>query len=422
MRWPWQRRTPAPPPVPQMTPEAAQRWMLPRTLIVLLSIIAVIAVLILLSQVSTFVAPVFLGFNLVIAVMPLQQWLLRIGTPKVLAALASLLTIYAFLIALLWSIYWSVQSLVVELPGYSAEFNRMYRDTLVWLESLGISQDEALEQLQNAFSPSAIASAIGMVASDAGVALAFLATLFVVIFFLCWDSMGLPERMKRIAASNPAIVRGIDHFAAGVQRYWVVATIFGLIVSVLDFVALTALGVPLALVWAVFAFVTNYIPNVGFVLGVIPPTLMALLANGPLNALLTAILFSVINFVMQSLIQPKVAGDAVGVTPATSFLSLLVWAFALGPVGALLALPATLAVKTLLIDPDPKLHWVSRFISNKLEPARDGRIGRAIGPGVQVGEREVPPKPQTRRSAKRGRGVRGSGAGRRRGERGAPQQ
>ena len=383
MRWPWQRRERELPAVPHVPEAAQQRWMLPRTLIVLLSIIAAIAVLILLSQVATFVAPVFLGINLVIAVMPLQQWLLRIGMPRAVAAVAALLTVYAFLTALFWSIYWSGQSLVAELPGYSSEFNTLYRELLDWLASLGISQDEAFAQLQSAFSPGAIATGLTSILSNAGSVLAFLATLFVVIFFFAWDSMGLPERIKRIAVTNPGIVRGIDRFAAGVQRYWVVATVFGLIVSALDLVALTALGVPLALVWAVFAFVTNYIPNVGFVLGAVPPTLMALLANGPLNALLTAILFSVINFVMQSLIQPKVAGDAVGVTPATSFLSLLVWAYALGPVGALLALPATLAVKTLLIDPDPKLAWVSELIASKTESPEQGRIGKAIGPGVQ---------------------------------------
>ncbi|MGM1029704.1 MAG: AI-2E family transporter [Actinomycetota bacterium] len=383
MRWPWRRRElPPVPPVPEVV---ERRWMLPRTLIILLSIIATIAALILLSQVATFVAPVFLGINLAIAVMPLQQWLLRIGAPKVVAALASLLTVYVFLAALFWSIYWSVQSLVQELPGYGPEFNALYRNVMAWLEGFGISQDEALHQLQSAFSPSAIASGLTSVLSNAGTVLAFLATLTVVLFFLAWDSMHLPERIDRIALTHPGIVRGVDRFAAGVQRYWVVTTLFGLIVSALDLVALTALGVPLALVWAVFAFVTNYIPNVGFVVGVIPPTLMALLANGPINALLTAILFSVINFVMQSLVQPKVAGDAVGVTPATSFLSLLVWAFALGPVGALLALPATLAVKTLIVDPDPRLAWVSALMSNKLSPRSDGRLGRAVSPGVPGG-------------------------------------
>ncbi|MCR8671774.1 AI-2E family transporter [Agrococcus sp. HG114] len=381
MRWPWQRRKPEPAPVPIEPPR--ERWGLPRTLIVLLSVVTVIAVLILLNQVASFVTPVFLGVNLVIAVMPLQQWLLRIGAPRIVAALASLLTVYAFLVALFWSIYWSVQSLVTELPGYSNEFNALYRDTLTWLESLGVSEDEALDQLRNAFSPGAIAGAVGSLASDAGVVLGFLATLFVVIFFIAWDSMQLPERVQRIAVTNPDLVRGLDRFAAGVQRYWVVTTLFGLIVSALDLVALTALGVPLALVWAVFAFVTNYIPNIGFVIGVIPPTLMALLANGPINALLTAILFSVINFVMQSLVQPKIAGDAVGVTPATSFLSLLVWAFALGPVGALLALPATLAVKTLLVDTDPRLGWLSKLVSNKVDAAPPGRLGRAVAPGFQ---------------------------------------
>lgn len=381
MRWPWRRREL--PPVPQVTEVVERRWMLPRTLIILLSIIGTIGALILLNQVAGFVAPIFLGVNLVIAVMPLQQWLLRVGAPKLVAALASLLTVYVFLAALFWAIYWSVQSLVQELPDYGPEFNALYRNVMAWLEGFGISQDEALHQLQSAFSPSAIASALTSVLSNAGTVLAFLATLTVVVFFLAWDSMHLPERVERIALTHPGLVRGVDRFAAGVQRYWVVTTIFGLIVSALDLVALTALGVPLALVWAVFAFVTNYIPNVGFVVGVIPPTLMALLANGALNALLTAILFSVINFVMQSLVQPKVAGDAVGVTPATSFLSLLVWAFALGPVGALLALPATLAVKTLVVDPDPRLGWASALMSNKLGPPRQGRLGRAVSPGVQ---------------------------------------
>lgn len=181
MRWPWRRRRELPPAQPVAEP-VEHRWMLPRTLIVALSIIAAIGVLILLSQIATFVAPIFLGVNLVIAVMPLTQWLLRIGAPKIVAALASLLTVYVFLAALFWSIYWSVQSLVQELPGYGPEFNALYRDVLAWLEGFGISQDEALHQLQSAFSPSAIASGLTSVLSNAGSVLAFLATLTVVVF------------------------------------------------------------------------------------------------------------------------------------------------------------------------------------------------------------------------------------------------
>jgi predicted PurR-regulated permease PerM len=47
--------------------------------------------------------------------------------------------------------------------------------------------------------------------------------------------------------------------------------VFGLIVAVLDSVALALLGIPLAITWGLLAFITNYIPNVGFIIGVVPP-------------------------------------------------------------------------------------------------------------------------------------------------------
>ena len=122
------------------------------------------------------------------------------------------------------------------------------------------------------------------------------------------------------------------------RRYWIVTTVFGLIVALMDLGYLWALGIPLAGVWAVLAFVTNYIPNIGFVIGMIPPTMMGLLEGGWLDALAVILGFSVINLVMQSFIQPKFTGDAVGVTPMVSFVSVLLWSLVLGPLGALLAL------------------------------------------------------------------------------------
>ena len=61
------------------------------------------------------------------------------------------------------------------------------------------------------------------------------------------------------------------NFAVATRSYFVVATVFGLILAVLDVAALLIMGIPLALVWGVLSFITNYIPNVGFVLGLVPP-------------------------------------------------------------------------------------------------------------------------------------------------------
>ena len=77
------------------------------------------------------------------------------------------------------------------------------------------------------------------------------------------------------------------------------------------------------------------------------------------------VIYSVVNFVIQGILQPKFTGDAVGINATTAFLSLMFWAYVFGALGALLAIPFTLLVKTLLIDRDPKTRWLSPFISSR---------------------------------------------------------
>ena len=90
----------------------------------------------------------------------------------------------------------------------------------------------------------------------------------------------MPERLGVIHETRPHIADGLANFATRVRKYWIVTTVFGFIVAVLDVIALAIIGVPLFVTWGVLAFVTNYIPNIGFILGVIPPALIALLDGG----------------------------------------------------------------------------------------------------------------------------------------------
>jgi predicted PurR-regulated permease PerM len=279
--------------------------------------------------------------------------------------------VYGLLLAFVALLAWSIALLIQELPKYGGRFQDLYVTLLNWVESFGISQDQVMQQLQGVFSPSAIVSVLQGLASNVGGVLSLLATLAVIIFFLLFDAMSFERRVRTIRDVRPSLGVALDSFSQGVARYWIVTTVFGLIVAAFDVVALEMLGVPLALVWGVFSFLTNYIPNIGFVIGMVPPVLMALLANGWVNALIVLAVWSIINFVIQSLIQPKFAGEAVGVTPTVSFVSLLVWAFALGPVGALLALPATLLVKALLVDSDPHNRWINLLVDAR--PDLDAR-------------------------------------------------
>ncbi|HWM74029.1 MAG TPA: AI-2E family transporter, partial [Nocardioides sp.] len=152
-------------------------------------------------------------------------------------------------------------------------------------------------------------------------------------------------------------------FARGTRSYLAVTTVFGLIVAVVDTGLLWALGIPAAFVWGILAFVTNFIPNIGFVIGVVPPALIGLLEGGPGLMIAVIVLYSVINVVIQSIIQPRYVGQAVGLSTTLTFLSLVFWAWVLGPLGALLAVPMTLFFRAILVEADPEANWMRPLIS-----------------------------------------------------------
>jgi AI-2 transport protein TqsA len=70
----------------------------------------------------------------------------------------------------------------------------------------------------------------------------------------------------------------------------------------------------------------------------------------------------VLNAVIQSLIQPRYTGASVGLSATVTFVALLFWAWVLGPLGALLAIPLSLLVKSLLVDVDPRARWADALI------------------------------------------------------------
>ncbi len=151
---------------------------------------------------------------------------------------------------------------------------------------------------------------------------------------------------------------------------------------------------PLPLTWGLLAFITNYIPNIGFVIGLIPPAILALLEGGPSLMLAVIAVYCVLNVVIQTVIQPKVVGDSVGLSTTLTFVSLVVWAWVLGALGALLAIPITLLVKAVLVDSDPNLRWLRPLISNKDEPPRKRRRPPELSRG-----RRRPRRPRSRASS-----------------------
>ena len=87
------------------------------------------------------------------------------------------------------------------------------------------------------------------------------------------------------------------------------------------------------------------------------------------------VVYSVINVVIQSVIQPRYVGDAVGLSPTITLLSLIFWAWALGAIGALLAVPFSLFMRAILVEADPTTHWVLPILSGHLAKEPPGPPG-----------------------------------------------
>ncbi|MEV0150199.1 MULTISPECIES: AI-2E family transporter [unclassified Nonomuraea] len=334
----------------------------PRALIVLLGIAGAVIALFGMREVSSILGPVVLALVLVIAVSPVRRWLKRHGAPGWSQVLLPFLIVVLVLLGMVAVATYSVTQLATLLPTYAPQFQQLLSDAQSFAAAHGVSNS----MINDAVKAIDVDKVVGVVQSLLSSLVGVLSSLFLIVVLLLAMCLDAPVTARILAAGHThqhRLVAALDTFADKTRRYLIVSTVFGLICAVLDTAALSILGVPLPVLWGVLALITNYIPNVGFVLGLIPPALLALLDGGVKQMLLVIAAYCVINVVIQSFIQPKFLGDAVGLSTTMTFLSLILWAFVLGPLGALLAIPLSLFARALLVDSDPRATWAAALLS-----------------------------------------------------------
>ncbi len=374
---------------------------LPRGLIVVLGLAGGVVIVAGMRAIPDIIGPVFTAVVLTITVDPVRTYLLRRGAPRWLASLAAFLSVLAIVVGLFAASIVGLIQLATLLPQYSDQIQQQLSGIESWLAGMGVSQAD-IQNMLSGISPSAIASFAASLLGGISGLLSWLALLLVLCIFLTVDGMVFGDRMAKVRPGRESVLDALGVFAKGTRKYFGVATVFGGIVAVLDWAALLILGVPAAGLWALLAFVTNYIPNIGFIIGLIPPALLGLVIGGPGLMIAVIVTYCVLNFVIQSVLQPKFVGDAVGLTTTVSFLSLIVWAFILGPIGAIMAIPASLLFKALLVDMDPRAQWLELFFGDRPDfTSRRARRAQSDGVSVAAGPPTVPGRdgadPETQR-------------------------
>ena len=323
-------------------------------------------------SIGDIIGPVFLALVLTVTLHPIRLRLERTRLPGWACSALMLVSAYVVILLLTFALLVSVARLADLLPTYADEMRAAVVNVGNTLRGLGVKQDQ-IDAVVTASDPGQLVDFVVSLLSGALGVLTDLFFLFTVLLFLAFDTDSTRRSLATLGERFPDPVVALGSFARGTRSYMAVSAGFGLVVAVIDGVALQIMGVPGAFVWAVLAFVTNFIPNIGFVIGVIPPALIALLDGGVGLMVAVIVVYSVINFVIQSVIQPRVVGDRVGLSPTLTFLSLVFWTFVIGPLGALLAVPLSLLTRALLIEADPRASWALPLISGKPQPAEDER-------------------------------------------------
>ncbi|MEM9654825.1 MAG: AI-2E family transporter, partial [Actinomycetota bacterium] len=372
---------------------AADPFPLPRGFAVLLTAAAAIILIAGFRSFSSSIGPIFLALVIVVVVSPVQRRLINRGVPSWIAMLVLLVASYGVLLAILLALVWSTTELVGLLSGdrYDDEISSAREQIEEWLQEFELTEigfDEALDALD----PGAVVGQITSAVSSLLSLTSAVGLLVITMLFMVLDAQKFGDNLARVAGERPDVARALGQFAKQTRSYFIVSTVFGLIVAVLDVAVLMALGIPLAVVWGVLSLITNYIPNVGFVIGLIPPAILAFFEGGWQLSVWVIVSYLAINIVIQSIIQPKFVGDAVGLSTTLTFLSLIFWGWVLGPLGALLAVPITLLVKALLVDIDPTTRWAAPLIS--LGPSIDDELPVAATAAGRPGGSE-PPGPAT---------------------------
>ena len=346
---------------------------MPRGLLILMGLAAAVVVVAGMKGAAGILGITYLTLILTIALHPLQTLLAR-RLPGWLATIVCLLAVYLTIVGLAMLLVSSAAQFAGLLPQYEAEFDRLIAGLTARLATFGIGETQ-LQALTSTLDLSKLSELLTTALSGVLGVVSNLIFIITLLLFMTIDGANFPRQLGAAGRVRPTMVKAVQDFARTTRRYLRVSTVFGAIVAVLDTIVLIALDIPTPILWGLLAFLTNYIPNIGFVIGLVPPAILGLLSGGPGLMLAVIAIYCVLNVIIQSVIQPKVVGDAVGLSPTLTFLSLIFWAWVLGPIGAVLAVPLTLLTRAILIDADPTSQWLKPLVAN----TGSGSAGRSEG-------------------------------------------
>jgi AI-2 transport protein TqsA len=173
-------------------------------------------------------------------------------------------------------------------------------------------------------------------------------TVAVYVTFLLLEQHSFNSKIAALfpdAAREARVHRILERIGDEIQTYVWLKTVMSLLPALASYVVMKSVGLDLAEFWALLIFAMNYIPYIGAWLGVIFPTLLAAVQFGTLGPVLaTAGALAVVQFTTGSILEPRIMGKGLNLSPVVMLLSLAFWGTIWGVVGMFMAVPLMVVI------------------------------------------------------------------------------
>jgi AI-2 transport protein TqsA len=324
---------------------------------------AIIVVIYGLQMAKVFLVPFLIAAFLALITVRPMLWLQSRRVPSFLAAfmiVSAIMLLLAIVGAVLGS---SIAEFTAKLPEYQAQLDVIVDGVFDFVVE-HLNGDESMESIGDMIDPG---WAMGLAATILNSLKDVLTNAFLIIFtmiFMLLEVSSVGTKVEAAFGRSAESMDGPRAFLQNLGRYLGIKTIVSIATGLCAFALTWTLGLDFPLLWGMLAFLLNYVPTIGSIIAAVPTVLLALVQLGPGAAGATAIGFAGINVVFGNLIEPRLMGYGVGISPLVVFIGLVFWGFVFGPVGMLLSVPLTMTLK-LALESDDRTRWVAILIGSE---------------------------------------------------------
>ena len=315
-----------------------------------------------LKAMSGLLSPILLSLFIVLVTYPIMTWLKRRGFPHWLAytiVLFIVLSIGAFFV-LFFTI--SLEQLSDVLPNYVDRVEAQLNNLWQWLNERGV-ESEDIQSLQW-FQPDRIIQfVLSFISSLLSIFSNIGLTLLIFIYMLA-SAPAFAKQLRQGLRDNPHLLEQFHDFAHSTTSYLAIKSWVGALTAICQIILMWVMGVNFAVLWGVLSFLFNFIPNIGFYVAIIPPVLLTLLNQGLVRAIIFGVGYALINLFFDNVIAPRFLAQGLDLSVLVTFLAVIIWTWIFGPIGAFMALPLTVMVKKLLLEPFPQTQLVASLLGS----------------------------------------------------------